>query len=231
MNKYLSITVSDFKNLRRDPTLLVLFFVPVLILGVIRFGIPYISEYIPTIDDFHKEIISFFALLNAVFPGFIISFMLLDEKDLQLFPVINVTPVSLSGFLAVRIVFMVFFGFLSSMLLIMHNGIYSISIFKAIQLAMLCALNTPILILLIISIAKNKVEGLSMLKLATVSLMIPMLVFFFNTFWVKLLAIFPAFWVYAFMDSVKNQQMIFILGMCFLGVLNYFCFRYAVKMK
>ena len=231
MNKYLSIRVSDFKNLRRDPTLLVLFFAPVLLLGVIRFGIPFISEYIPTIDDFYKEIISFFALLNAVLPGFIISFMLLDEKDLQLFPVIRVTPVSLSGFLAVRIVFMVFFGFLTSMLLLMFNGIYFISIFKAIQLALLCAMNTPILILLTISIAKNKVEGLTILKIATVSLMIPMLVFFFNAFWVKLLAIFPAFWIYAFMDSVKNQLLIFILGMCFLGVQNYFCFRYAVKMK
>lgn len=231
MNKYISITVSDFINLRRDPTLLVLFFTPLLLLGAVRFGIPVLSEYIPIFKDFYKETISFFTLLNAVFPGFIISFMLLDEKDLQLFSVIRVTPVSLSGFLAVRIVFMVFFGFLSSMLLIMLNGIYSISIFKAIQLALLCAMNTPILILLIISIAKNKVEGLTMLKIATVSLMIPTLVFFFNTFWVKLLAIFPAFWVYAFMDSIKNQQMIFIMGMCFLGVLNYFCFRFAVKMK
>lgn len=231
MNKYLSIIVSDLKNLRRDPTLLVLLFAPLLLICVIRFGIPILSEYIPNLGDFYKEIISFFSLLNALLPSFIISFILLDEKDMQLFPVIKVTPVSLSGFLTTRIVFMVFFGFVSSMLLLLINGIYSISIFKAIQLALLCAMNTPILILLTVSIAKNKVEGLTILKIATISLIIPILIFFYDSYLVYFLAIFPAFWVYFFMNSTQYHILVFICGMCFLTAINYYCFKFAVKMK
>jgi hypothetical protein len=229
MQKYLSIIAYDLRNTRRDPTLLLIFWVPFLILAVVRFGIPILVSYLPVVSNYYLIIIAFFALLNAVFPGFILSFILLDEKDMNLFPVIQVTPVSLSGFLIARILFMIIFGFLGSLLLIIFNGIVWIPYTQAMALALLCALNVPILILLISTLAKNKIEGLTLLKAATITLVIPSTVLFIDTTFENLLAIFPAFWVYRFIDGASHQMLFFFAGLLILSFLNVLCFRFAIR--
>ncbi len=229
MLKILPIIKADLKNTRLDPTLLLMAFVPFLMLAFIRYGTPALSIYIPGMEEYYKEIITFFVVLNGILPGFIISFILLDEKDLQLIPVLKVTPVSLSGVLAARIVFMVVFGFLSSLLIALFNGLVEFSFAIAIQLSLLSALNAPIITLINSSIAKNKVEGLTMLKVANLSLMIPLLVFFIDTPLENLLAILPAFWPYKLMDSTNNTFPIFILGLMILLSLNNLSYRFALR--
>jgi fluoroquinolone transport system permease protein len=231
MNKYLSILKGDFKNILRDPTLLLMLFVPLLILFVVRFGVPLLENQFPLINNYYKEIVSLFALLSAVIPGFVVSFILLDEKDLHLFPVINITPVSLSGFLISRLVFMLIFGFLSSLLLLIFNGLYTIEFIKSCQLALLCALNTPILILIITAKAKNKVEGLTLLKLAMLTLIIPIIIFFLDNTLEYALAFLPASWVYLFLDNSQNQTLIFIIGTLYLVGVTYLSFKLMLKHK
>ena len=231
MNKYLSILKGDLKNILRDPTLLLMLFIPFLIIFILRFGLPHFENQFPLINNYSKEIISFFALLSAVLPGFIVSFILLDEKDLQLFPVINVTPVSLSGFLVSRLAFMVILGFLSSLLLLLVNGLYTISFIKSCQLALLCSLNTPILILIISGKAKNKVEGLTLLKLATITLMLPIIIFFLDNNWEYAFVFLPASWVYLFLDNFQNQTLIFIIGTLYLVGMTYLGFKFMVKIN
>ncbi len=229
MNKYLSILVIDSKNIKRDPTLSLLFFMPFAIIFIIRIGLPLLSSYFPAISDFYLEIISFFALLNCVFPGFILSFILLDEKDLNLFPVLNTTPVTISGFLAVRITFLAIYGFACSLAVLFFNGLLHFPFLKLLMTSLLCALNTPIIILIISTKAKNKIEGLTLLKVANIVLLIPLLIFFVNSPWEILMAIFPAFWVYHFIEPTESGTITFILGILYLTAINWCVYRYAIK--
>jgi len=232
MKKYLSVIANDLRNTRRDPTLILLFWVPVLILIVVRFGMPQLITYVPQIGEYQLHIISVFAAMNAIFPGFILSFMLLDEKDAHLLPIIKVTPVSLSGFLAVRLLFMVMLGFTFSFILLLFNGIYTFSLFQAIAIAFLCALNSPILILLISTIARNKIEGMTLLKVANLVLIIPALTYFIHSPFEYLLGVFPAFWVYQAVDYLNHQlqfYMIFFAGIIALSILNGLSFRWSIK--
>lgn len=229
MNKYLSIVAADLKNTRRDPTLLLLLWMPVLMIFAVRHGLPALGTYLPDVKNYYLEIVTFFALLNCVFPGFVLSFILLDEKDLYLIPVIHVTPVSYSGFLIVRIVFLGLYGFACSWAIFAFNGLISISVLQNLMASLLCALNTPIMILLISTKAKNKIEGLTLLKVANVALMIPGIVFFINSPWENLLAVFPAFWVYLFFDVPDYQWLIFTIGIVVLLVINRVVFSYAIK--
>jgi hypothetical protein len=227
MNKYLSIIVYDLKNTRRDPTLLLLLWMPLLMIFVIRHGIPALASYVPSVTEYSLEIVSFFALLNAIFPGFVLAFILLDEKDLNLMPVINITPVSLSGFLITRIVFLSLYGFLCSWIVFAFNGQIAFPPNEMFASSLLCALNMPIIILFISTKAKNKIEGLTILKAANVTLMLPIIVFFIESPWENILAIFPAFWLYKFIGSSNLQGLIFALGILYLVALNYFTFAYA----
>jgi len=183
------------------------------------------------VKNYIKETISLLTLLAATLPGFIVSFILLDEKDLQLFPVIRITPVSISGFLVTRLAFMVILGFFSSLLILQFNGLYTISFIESCQLALLSSLNTPILILIISGKVNNKVEGLTLLKLVTITLMIPIIIFFLNNNWEYAFAFLPASWVYLFFDSPQNQTLIFIIGTLYLVGMIYLSFKYMIKIK
>lgn len=227
MNKYFSIAFSDIQNTRRDPTLLLILIVPIILLTVTRFGLPELFTYFPDIANYSIPIIAFFTVLNSMFPGFIIAFILLDEKDLQLFPAIKVTPASLAGVLKTRIVFMLILGFLSSLLLLLLNGMVIFSVVKSVQISILSAMNAPIITLLISTIAKNKIEGLTLLKVANLSLLIPLILFFTDSNLEYMLSVFPAFWAYKLFDYAQNPNIAFTIGCCVLLLLNYLCLQFA----
>lgn len=229
MNKYLAIVAADLKNTRRDPTLMLIFWIPLLILAVVRWGVPLLESYVPQVAGFYKEIIAVFTLLNAIIPGFILSFILLDEKDLHLLPVLHATPVSLSGFLIVRIIFMISIGLFGSLLLLFFNGFINFSIYQIFSLALLSALNAPIFILLISAIAKNKVEGLTLLKVVNVVLIIPIVLLFVDSSWENMLAILPAFWVYKFIDAPHYSHFVLLLGVPVLLIFNYLSFKFSLN--
>lgn len=229
MNKYYSVIASDLRNTKREPTLLLMFVVPFIMLALIRFGLPALVDFVPVFGQYHKIIIAFFVLLNAVFPGFILSFIFLDEKDLQLISVLRVTPVSLKGVLLSRILFMLVFGFMGSLLILFFNGATNYTLIQNLAIAILSALNVPFLVLFISTIAKNKVEGLTLLKVVNVILFIPVAVFFLENSWENLLAIFPAYWVFQFMDAGINQTVVFTLGIIVLSGFNYIAIKFALK--
>jgi len=228
MNKYLAVLSYDMKNTFRDPSLIMILVAPFLIILVLMHGYPLLIQFVPQASEYKKEAVSLFALISSVFPGFIMSFILFDEKDVQLFPVIKATPVSLSGFLKSRLGFMVFVGFIMSLFVFMFNGIYAFPITTSILASLLAGLNSPILILFILNFAKNKVEGLMMLKIATIILFIPIIIFFLDSNWENLFAIFPAFWVYALIEA-QNTIIIFSIGLMYILFLNYFIFKLTIK--
>ncbi|MFA6402473.1 MAG: hypothetical protein WCX31_12760 [Salinivirgaceae bacterium] len=232
MKKYFAILLADIKNTKRDPTLLLMLLVPFLLLVLVRFALPLLNQWLPDIAAYYLQILTFFALLISIFPGFILSFMLLDEKDSQLLSIIKVTPVSLSGFLATRVVFVVILGFLFSFMFLYFNGLVHFPLLFTTLLSLLSALNGPILILLISSVAKNKIEGMTFLKVANITLFIPVAAFFIQSLWEYGLGFLPAFWVFKIADS-------FALGLPLLGIggiglamllfLNYLSFRFCLK--
>ncbi|MGE4288309.1 MAG: hypothetical protein AB7E36_06445 [Salinivirgaceae bacterium] len=230
MKKYLAIILADLKNTRRDPTLLLMLWVPLLIWVVVRFGIAEIVIWVPELVNYYMAILAFFSLLIAVFPGFLVSFLLLDEKDKQLFSVVKVTPVSLSGFLLTRIVFMVVLGFVFSVALLVFNGLLKLPWHALAIMSLLNALQVPLFVLLISAVAKNKVEGMTLLKVANVVIFIPAALFFVNNSWINLLGIFPAYWVYklACIPLNSHYYMVAGFGLLWILLLNYLSYRFSV---
>lgn len=228
MNKFNSVISGDLKNISRDPTLLLLLIVPFILLAVLRFGMPIVAGYYPEISRYYPVILGLFALLNASFPAFIGSFILLDEKDLTLFPVIKVTPVSLSGFLLVRLCYLSFIGFFTGIMLINLNGFMHVSFGESIELAILCVLNAPIQLLLMVAFSRNKVEGVTRMKAASILLIVPMLVFFVTTPYEYLFALLPAFWAYMFLDTMASFG-VFIVGFFLLLFYNILSFRLFIR--
>jgi len=232
MKKYITIIKGDLQNIHRDPTLLLLLWVPLLVWAMCFFGLQVLSSFYPIIRGFYYPIIIFFALLVGIFPGITLSFILLDEKDAQLLPVIKVTPVSLSGFLILRLLFMASLSFSFCLLLLMFNGVIHISMFQAVVIAFLSALNMPILALITSTVAKNKVEGMTYLKVANVVVFLPTVAFFITSPWEYVLGIFPTFWVFQTADHWQTNAVCVRdagIGILVLAGFNFLVFRYCLR--
>ena len=99
MKSILLYTRNDLRLIFRDPVLYFMFFVPVLFIILLRFAMPPLFEVLPVLTSYKMVILVSICLVTAMFPAFIFSFIMLDEKDLEVLAVIRVLPVSADGFI------------------------------------------------------------------------------------------------------------------------------------
>lgn len=227
MKKYFNIILYDAKSIKRDPTLLMLTIVPVIILFVLRLGVPMLANIYQPISLYYKIIIGLFSILNASFPLFLVTFLLLDEKDQNIFEAIKITPVSISGILLTRLAYMSLFSLFTGFLILQFNGFYILPLLQAIKLDILCVLSVPAMLLIMVTLAKNKVEGLTYLKAVNITIILPIAIFFVDTPFKNLLAILPAFWVFKFINTINNQNTIFYLGVVILLIYNFLSYKFT----
>ena len=210
MNKLFSLFLNDGRFVMRDATLAVLAIAPFLMLSFIRFVLPFLADaYLPMLTDYYAYIIAMFCLIVAIFPAFAVSFMMLEEKDENIFAVLRVMPLSFGQFLAYRLTFVFVFGFCFSLLTLLLNGLVDINAFSGVGMAFLFALSGPIVALVVSTFAKNKVEGLTVLKGINFLLILPLLSIFVPSPWAYAFGVIPQYWGYqAFVNlSVGNAIM------------------------
>lgn len=218
VNKIIALGANDFKNVFRDRTLTLIFFVPFVIIPILRFAVPVLAEKFPLIVGYYPLILAFFCYTVANFPAFLVSFIMLDEKDEDVLTVIRVTPFSLPHFVAYRLISIVLLGALFSTLAILLSGLVQMELLVTFSISILFALIAPVTTLTVVTFAKNKIEGLSILKGLSLILMLPLLSFFISSSWKLSLSIIPVFWTYmAFKERTANLNyaLYFAVGVAF----------------
>lgn len=232
MNKYIAIFSNDMKNTRRDPTLLVMLWLPLLMLALLRYGLPPLIELVPEIKEYEGIMVVFFAVLSAMFPSYIISFMLLDEKDQNVLTTIRIMPLTPIGFFSMRMLYMFLFGLINAFVILKFNGVMEISIFKCFLISLDCAVCSPIFVFLTISFAKNKIEGVTIMKVLNVLLILPLVGFFVDHPATYILGIIPFYWIFEAFESGQGLgHFLMFIGVGFLlaALLNILLYRLALR--
>lgn len=207
MNKIIALSINDFRNITRDNILKYFFLaVPLLFILLLTVALPLLIKQFPVISDYTDIIVSCFSIEFPMIIGFVVSFIMLDEKDERVFTVLRIMPVTLFQFLFYRLFFSVFFTFLFVFLMLLFNNIYSISIGYIILNSFLFSLLTPIVILIEVAFASNKVTGFTVFKGLNFILMIPVISFFIPSRWSLITGIFPTYWPIHSIYSVLNNQ-------------------------
>jgi hypothetical protein len=202
--KTIVLLQSDLKNILRDRSMVFIMIVPVFILLILRIAPPLYESYFPVMVEYRSLILSFFSLLTPLLAGFMFSFMMLDEKDQCLFPVFRVTPFSFELLILYRIAIITLFGFIFSIFLNLLAGLVEIKMSKVILLAFLSSLGAPIYSLLILSLARNKIEGVTYYKLLNMLLVLPIIGLFIENPLRYIFGVFPSFWVYEAFESLAS---------------------------
>lgn len=106
MRKIIALSCNDLKNILREPMLIFLLFSPVILSIVLRLMIPFFTKvFIAYIDlkAYYPLISGFVILLIPMLMGMLAGFMLLDERDDNIFMTLIVTPLTKKGYMIYRI--------------------------------------------------------------------------------------------------------------------------------
>lgn len=215
MNKLVSLTLNDLRNIFRDDILKYFFIVfPLLFIVLLLFGVPVIIKEFPIIGDYTDIILSFFALEFPMIIGFVISFIMLDEKDENVFTALRVMPLTLFEFLFYRLFLSIFFTFIFVFVMLFTNNLYEMSLNQIAINSFLFSLITPIVILLEVCFAGNKVTGFTMFKGLNFIFMIPVASYFITAKWKIIVGIIPSYWpmnsIYTTINNQTNLSQIVI---------------------
>ncbi|WP_221567416.1 hypothetical protein [Alkalihalobacillus sp. TS-13] len=188
----------DLKNIKRDLVLLMSMFAPLILAALLKFGFPPLERLVVT--NFQVSLASYFPLMVVtcllVTPftvGMLSGFLILDERDEQILSYLSITPVSKSHFILYRLLFPVVICILTAGFLLYVNA-WVISLWKLAALLIL-SLEAPIIALMMAVFADNKVEGLALGKVISISVTAPIVGFFIHSGWKWIGLVFPPFWI------------------------------------
>lgn len=193
-----ALTLADWRNIRRDSLLQFVLIYPFLLGIAMRWLIPFVTNALAgrfDLTQYNDLMAGFFGLLIVpALVGIAIGFLLLDEKDDRTLTALQVTPLSPSAYLAYRLALPVVVSTLSVLVVIPLMNIVPFSIYRVMPLALLAALEAPIFALLLATLAKNKVQGLALMKATGLTLIVPFVSWFVPLPWQWLMGVMPTFW-------------------------------------
>lgn len=206
MKKLIKVAVNDFRLVFRDNSLKVFIFLPLLILFVIRYGIPFVAGVYEGLQNYINIILMLATMQGSTAFGFIYSMVLIDEKDTQVAKIYGILPVSKFWFVAFRLIPPFFLATLAAFALLLVEPFYDLPVISNLVYSTLAGLVAPLMILSIALIAKNKIEAMTCLKLFNIPLYLPVLAFFVPASFSAPLAVFPTFWAYQGLNLLIEEK-------------------------
>lgn len=189
----------DLKNIRRDALLMWMPVMPLMMVLLIRIAVPEATtfaqrEFEFDLTPYYPLLVSFYLLLAPGIVGFVIGFLLLDERDDHTLTALMVTPLPISSYLLYRISVPIVVGLVMTLVGYPLLGLIPLSPLELVLIALLGAFSGAQTALLLAALAENKVSGLAVMKMLNGVQMFPVLAFFIPSVWAYLIGIVPSFW-------------------------------------
>ncbi len=200
---FISLVINDIKNIFRDKTLVFILFVPLLFIAILKYGLPFLNELIPVLEEYNRIIFSFFCLLTAIFPSFIIAMIMMDERDEDVLTVFRITPLSSFAFIVYRLAFIYIFSFFFAIIMFITSDIIRVEFSKILLLGFLVSFISPIIALSVISLSSNKIEAVTIFKGLNLILSLPILAVLFDFKFEELLGIIPVYWTFQLINEIE----------------------------
>lgn len=202
-----------------------------------KFGIPYLESLLKALLNKPYVLLpyySIFSLLLAAMTPILFTFagvlVVLEEYDTGIAKYLFVTPVGRKGYINSRIVFPSFFGFVYGFIMLLLCDISNSTLVELLCFntwGLSSALTSSFLV---IGFAKNKMEGMALVKSCGLLLLgIPVAYFVTNS--AKFIFyIVPSYWVSRF--AITNNYIDFILSIAIsAGFIFYFYIKFKKKLS
>jgi fluoroquinolone transport system permease protein len=193
-----ALLITDLRKLARDPVLLVGALLPVILSVVLRAGVPPLSRVLAQHVGFdlaphHPTILAGALVVCSMMAGWIVGFMLLEERAQQMLPVLGVTPLTRRRFVMWRLSLSIVIALLGGVLLVITSGLAD-DPGRALASVALLGACAPGFALMLVAFADNDVEGLAFAKFGGLVFMLPLVTLYLDGPWLWLAGVLPPFW-------------------------------------
>ena len=189
----------DLKNLRRDPMLVWMPVVPIVVALAIRWGVPLSAELVSgaagiDIRPWYPLFMSGFAVMMPGLVGVVVGFLLLDERDEGVLDALLVTPLPEWAYLGYRSFLPLLAGIFMTLVAYPMAGLVPLSFGHLAAAAVLGGFGAPFMAMLLATYADNKVTGFAIMKLLNGLQILPLLAYFVREPWQYLAGLWPGYW-------------------------------------
>lgn len=189
----------DARSIARDSMLRWLVGVPVVIALAFRWGFPALNLWLGErygfdLVPYYPLLVSFLVLMVPTLMGSVVGFLLLDEKDDRTLTALRVTPLTVEGYLAYRILAPMAVSVPVMMASIAVADLVPMGPIAALAAAVQAAPTAPLYALFVAAFAANKVQGFALMKGIGVLSWPPVIAWFISPPWQLAFGIDPLYW-------------------------------------
>jgi fluoroquinolone transport system permease protein len=189
----------DIKNVRRDAMLKWMVLFPVLMAVAVRWGVPplnarLVKEMQLDLTPYYPLLMSFIAGTMPLMFGSIVGFLLLDQRDDRTLSALQVTSLTLNGYLAYRITLPVLISVAITIGVVPAAGLVNVPFTALLAVALASAPLAPLIALFLSSFAENKVQGFALSKGLGVIFLPPLVAYFVDAWWQPVFGLAPTYW-------------------------------------
>jgi fluoroquinolone transport system permease protein len=193
---------NDVRGAYRDPLLVMIVLAPVIWTTGVAILVPQFTDMLSErygfdLVPYYPLLLTAFLLLTSiVIAGALAAFLVLDEVDAGTLTALRVTPVPLSTFFAYRAATVVAVTTLYVVATMSFSGILQPGLIPIlIPIGLLAGLSAVVTLLLIVSVASNKIQGIAMTRaLGTLIAGLPCLPWFIDSAWNHAFGVLPPYW-------------------------------------
>ena len=198
MGPTIGLLRGDARNLVRDPMLALITALPLVIGLVFRLTAPWLAELLDDWVDLRASfglLTAFLVLTAPMMLGWVVGFMLLDDRDEQVLAAVMVTPLGKAGFLRYRMALPVVASFVAALVVVPLCALVEVPLVRLMAVSALAALEAPMLALVLAAFAGNKVEGMALGKGLSLLNVAPFTALLVPMPWQLIAGVVPQYWV------------------------------------
>ncbi|MBD2845368.1 hypothetical protein IDH44_09210 [Paenibacillus sp. IB182496] len=198
MNRFNALLRLDLRRLVHDPMLLLVVLGPLLLIAALRWGWPPLSDWLALRSGL--ELAAYTDLLAALtmlvvpqLAGIASGLLVLDERDAGLLAIYAVTPLRSSGYWGYRLLLPSAIALGMSGLFLVGSNLFAPDLRLGAVLVLLAA-QAPIYAMALVALSANKVEGLALSKLVSLTVLAAPIAYWVPMPWQLLAAPLPGYW-------------------------------------
>jgi fluoroquinolone transport system permease protein len=192
---------NDIKSIRRDSLLFYVMLMPWIMLLLLRLIMPGLTTWLADAHDFdllpyYPLILSFFFLIEfPVMFGVVMGLMVLDERDDDTLTALRVTPVPMASYATYRVGLAVLLSILHILLLLPLTGMLPLArIPPLLPTIVMGGFLSPVFALALLAFARNKVEGMAVMKGFGILMIGSIAAYFVAPPWQLAFGMLPTYW-------------------------------------
>lgn len=196
----------------RDQMLLLLCVAPFFVGTALKLIIPFADRLMVnyldfTIKPYYLMVDAFTMTLEAMMTGIMVGLLMLDERDDGICAYFSVTPIGGTAYLLSRLALPFCYSFATALIVIAYAALGGMDYTLLLAPAVLSSCSGPLMAMLLVSLASNKVEGLAVSKLTGIIIFgIP--IAWFAGSWLRTLGyLLPSFWTMELLLQAKASNM------------------------